>query len=72
MNPWEKALLIAGAKNASSMAMRSSMENVLKHRCPRCGGQMGYVKLSADSSRVALYCNKDRVVVPTPIEVPND
>lgn len=67
MNPWEKALITAGAKNASSMTMQSNLNRVRNHRCPRCGGHMGFVKLSASSDRVVLYCNKDRVVVPTPI-----
>lgn len=69
INPWEKALLTAGASNAPSMTMRANLQRIRDHRCPRCGGQMGFVKLSASSNRVAMYCNKDRVVIPTPIEV---
>jgi len=62
-NPWEKALLTAGASNAGSLTMRSSLENIRNHKCPRCGNLMGEVFL-ASKTRKVMYCNRDRVVVP--------
>lgn len=62
-NPWEKALLTAGASNAGSLTMRGGLENILNHKCPRCGNLMGEVFL-ASKARKVMYCNRDRVVVP--------
>lgn len=66
-NPWEKALLTAGATNASKLTMTAGLNVIKDRRCPRCGGQMGTVTL-ASGKRQAMYCNKDRVVIPLPVE----
>ena len=65
-NPWEKALLVAGAQNAPAMTMRASLEHILESKCPRCKGCMGVVNLTA--KRKALHCVKDRIVLPLPVE----
>ena len=65
---WEKALMLAGAKNAKALVMQANNFDCVKDiKCPRCGGLMGDVLLSF-GKRKAMYCSKDRVVIPHPVD----
>ena len=64
-NKWEKALLLAGASNAKAMVMQPGFLSIKERRCPRCNGMMQDVMVG---KRTAMYCSKDRVVIPHPIE----
>ena len=68
-NPWEKALMLAGAADAPSLTMRANMQRIQEQKCLRCSGPMTKVRLSASSDRMVLYCEKDRVTLPLPVGV---
>lgn len=71
-SPWARAFILAGASNPNAMVMQEGNKIAIIgggiSKCPRCGSDMGEVKLSANSDRTILYCPRDRVTIPLPVK----